>query len=131
MSEERSWKSKIFWWLVKSPVSVILFCSLVYFAFQAYVLNNQPVMNKLCMFGVLAVWGLWFVLRHMFGLLLILLLIGGGFYLYYAKDHKAETECENNGGYWNSNTKTCEEKVGVLEQIKKMWGDYKDKEQSK
>ena len=93
MSEERSWKSKIFWWLVKSPVSVILFCSLVYFAFQAYVLNNQPVMNKLCMFGVLAVWGLWFVLRHMFGLLLILLLIGGGFYLYYAKDHKAETEC--------------------------------------
>ena len=66
------------------------------------------------------------MLRHLFIILLILIVIGGGVYLYYSHSRQEQVACEQKGGYWNSNTKICEEKICpiIYENIEVWWKEF-------
>ena len=54
-----NWRRRLLISALKSPISTILILAFLYFAFQAYVLQLSPTVNKFYMFGVLFLWGFW------------------------------------------------------------------------
>lgn len=112
---------------LKSPVNTILFLAFAYFGLKAYVFGDA-FMDKLIMFGILALWMFWFIAKHMLIILMLLILLGGSAYFYYEYLHQQEKECEASGGAWNVKTKTCEEKQGFWDYIEGLWQQYKAKD---
>ena len=51
-----NWRRRLLISALKSPISTILILAFLYFAFQAYVLQLSPTVNKFYMFGVLFLW---------------------------------------------------------------------------
>jgi hypothetical protein len=70
------------------------------------------------MCGCLVLWAVWFLLTHMFFLLIVSVVVGGAAYMYYANTQRLKAECEQSGGVWNGKTRKCEEKVALTDQIK-------------
>ena len=95
--------------------------ALAYYAFQIYVLNNSPLLNKAIMLGIACLWILWFAAKNLIKLLLLLILAGTAVYGYATRDVR---KCEENGGVWNKESKTCEEKTGWLHEIQKLVEQY-------
>ena len=113
---------------LKSPINTILFLAFSYFGLKAYVFGDALI-DKLIMFGILALWMFWFIAKHMLMILLLILLLGGGAYFYYEYTHQQEKECEANGGEWNRDTKVCEERQGFWDYIENLWIQYEAKDQ--
>ena len=113
------WK-KILKRIIKSPINSIFIIALLYFGMQAFMFS-QTLSDKVAFFAVIGVWVLFFIAKQIFLFLIILLLLGGGAYLYYDYTHHEAKQCEQNGGYWNSNTQTCEEKKSSWERLKAFW----------
>lgn len=112
------WWVKLLKFCVKYPVNTLFTVASGYFASQAY-LFDQTVTMKVAFFAILGLWVFWFLAKQIFVLLIMLGLIGGGAYLYYEYQHREIKKCEESGGYWNKETKTCEEEVPLLEQAKR------------
>lgn len=114
------------WWkrLLKavffSPVNFLFIVALIYFALKAY-LFDPSITNKLIVAGIVGLWMFWFIAKHMLALFLVLLLLGGGAYLYYDFSHRESKKCEASGGYWNENTKSCEAKLSLWERAQKLF----------
>ncbi len=104
----------------------ILFLFFSYFGQNDYVFGDAMI-DKLIMFGILALWMFWFIAKHMLMILLLILFLSGGAYFYYEYTHQQEKECEANGGEWNRKTKVCEEKQGFWSYIENLWAQYKTK----
>lgn len=98
--------------------------ALAYYAFQIYVLNNSPLLNKAIMLGIACLWILWFAAKNLIKLLLLLILAGTAVYGYYGYATRDARKCEENGGVWNKESKTCEEKTGWLLEIQKLVEQY-------
>lgn len=126
MSEEnkKSTLGKILLSVITSPINIILGAALAYFAAKVYFFNGG-FLDKVYMFGVIALWMFWFIAKHMLLLMLLLIMAGGGFYWYYTWQHQAEQACKESGGVWNKQTKICEEKTGFWAKIEKLWQEYK------
>lgn len=92
--------------------------------FQIYVLNNSPLLNKAIMLGIACLWILWFAAKNLIKLLLLLILAGTAVYGYYGYATRDARKCEENGGVWNKESKTCEEKTGWLLEIQKLVEQY-------
>ncbi len=116
---------RVLWWPIKSPLTFICIVALLYFGFQAYVLDNNPAMNKLVMLAIVSAWVILFVLKHLFLLVLLVIAVGGIFYAYYQYTNRPRIECEEKGGVWVEETKTCEEKKGIMAEIQKTINKYK------
>lgn len=129
MSEENSEKSsvlkRILTWPIHYPLTAICLLALLYFGFQAYVLDNNPALNKLIMLAIVTAWLILFILKHLMVLILLLLLTGGIFYAYYQYTNRPRIECEEKGGVWKEESQTCEEKTGVMAEIQKVINKYK------
>ena len=113
---------------IKSPINSIFIVAALYSATQAFLLS-QTFSDKAVFFMVIGVWILFFLAKQLFLFLILILLLGGGAYLYYDYTHKEARQCEENGGYWNSNTQICEEKKSSCEKLKNFWEKNKSKKQ--
>ena len=116
---------KILIWPLHHPLIAICLLGLLYFGFQAYILGNNPVLNKLIMLAIITAWLILFILKHMMVLILLLLFTGGIFYAYYQYTNRPRIECEEKGGVWNEENQTCEEKKGIMAEIQKVINKYK------
>lgn len=122
--KEKSLVLRIVWFCLKSPVSVFLGAALIYYAFQAYILGNSPWINKIVMLGIVCLWFIWVIARHAFKLLLVLILVGAVLYGYYRFVNYDADRCEESGGVWNKQTKTCVEKTGWMHEIQQLIKKY-------
>lgn len=115
--------------LINSPIRSIFILALLYFGVQAFVFS-QTLADKIAFFAVIGVWILFFVAKQIFLFLVLVCLLGGGAYLYYDYTHREAKQCEQNGGYWNNNTQTCEEKKSSWERLKAFWERNKQKHET-
>ena len=76
------------------------------------------------MLGIACLWILWFAAKNLIKLLLLLILAGTAVYGYYGYATRDARNCEENGGVWNKESKTCEEKTGWLLEIQKLVEQY-------
>lgn len=113
-----SWWKKILKYILKSPVNTIFIVALLYFGVRAFAFD-QTFTKTMTFFAIAALWVFWFVAKQVFIFLIVLGLLAGGGYYYYQYLHLEEKKCEESGGYWNKETKACEEKVPLLEQAKR------------
>lgn len=122
MAEEKSsgWFGQIFGFMFRNPLSLICLAGIAYCALQTYVLNNSPFMHKAAMMGIAALWIILFIAKNMLKLFILLLIVGGLAYGWFYFEGRDKRACEENGGFWNKNTKTCEEKVSWWQQAQKM-----------
>ena len=51
-----NWRRRLLISALKSPISTILILAFLYFAFQAYVLQLSPTVNKFCFCGYSGMW---------------------------------------------------------------------------
>ncbi|MBO5442320.1 MAG: hypothetical protein J6A33_00865 [Alphaproteobacteria bacterium] len=126
MDEEKKkhWSLRFLLACLKSPVTFALIALCCYFLFQAYVLGNSAFINKAMALGCVLLWFFWFLAKNMLKLFLILVVIGLGFYGYYSVSRQEIVKCEESGGVWNKETKTCEAKLGFMEKLEKLWNQY-------
>lgn len=122
--EKRSRGVRLLVLMLTSPVNTLFTLALAYYAFQIYVLNNSPLLNKAIMLGIACLWILWFAAKNLIKLLLLLILAGTAVYGYYGYATRDARKCEENGGVWNKESKTCEEKTGWLLEIQKLVEQY-------
>ena len=118
LTPKSSRMKKIIKTIIFSPINTAFVVVLFYFAMQAYFFDPS-VANKIAFFAILGLWIFWFLAKKIFLLIAVLLLLCLGGYGYYNHLHKAQKQCEESGGYWNEETKECEEKVPLWEQIKR------------
>ena len=107
-----NWRRRLLISALKSPISTILILAFLYFAFQAYVLQLSPTVNKFYMFGVLFLWVFWYVAKNVFKVILLAVAIAYGAYTYHTYSTGEIARCELSGGTWNEEIGKCEEKTG-------------------
>jgi len=129
------WRRRLLMAALRSPISTVLILGFCYFAFQAYVLNINPAVNKLYMFGVVFLWVFWFLAKNLFKIVLLAGIIAYGAYSYYTYANRHVAECEASGGVWNEQTQKCEEKTGFWAGVLRRFHDLavyaKDEENKK
>jgi len=114
--QTNSWIKRFFTAFLFSPVNVIFIIALLWFGAKAYLW--EPVFtNKIIFFGIIGLWIFWIVARYMIILFVVLALLGGGYYAYYQYSHREIKKCEEAGGVWNKETKTCEAKLTIWQKI--------------
>ncbi len=124
-SEKNSKLKKVLSWLIHNPLTALCLLGVLYFGFQAYILNNNPALNKLIVLAIITAWFILFILKHFIVLIVIFLLSGAVFYAYYQYTNRPRIECEEKGGVWHEDSKTCEEKKGIMAEIQKAINKYK------
>lgn len=62
-------------------------------------------------------WLLWTFAKSLIKFLLFVALLAAGAFEYYQYSHRNEIVCEDNGGRWNSERETCEEKSSLWQQV--------------
>ena len=120
VSKKSAWWKRILKFVVFSPIKVIFILALLYFGAQAY-LFDPSFSNKTAFFLVVGLWILVTLVKHAVFLMIILVILGGGAWWYYQYSHQEQKQCEEQGGYWNSNTQVCEEKVSPMGKFKKIF----------
>ena len=110
---------------LRSPVSVLAIVLLAYYGFLAFVLEKDPFLNKTIMLGIVFLWGVWFFLKNIIKILLIVAIIGCGAYGWYRYANMDRIKCEESGRGWNEATQTCEEKLTFWEEIQNKWEKFK------
>ncbi|MBE6453072.1 MAG: hypothetical protein E7012_06260 [Alphaproteobacteria bacterium] len=118
-TEKKSILKRIFIWPLHHPLTALCLLAIIYFAFQAYILDNNPAMNKLVIVAIIVAWGILFILKHLIVLIMLVLLGCGIFYAYYQYTNRPRIECEEKGGIWNEDSQTCEEKSGIMAEFQK------------
>lgn len=110
---------------LRSPVSVLAVVLLAYYGFLAFVLEKDPFLNKTIMLGIVFLWGVWFFLKNIIKILLIVAIIGCGAYGWYRYANMDRIKCEESGREWNEATKTCEDKLTFWQEIQNKWEKFK------
>lgn len=105
-----------------SPINTVLLVAVLYFAVRVYFFESS-FSDKALLCGTVALWVFWFVAKQIFMLLVLLGLLGGGAYIYYHYSRLEAIKCEDAGGYWNDNTKTCEAKRSLWEKIQNFFAE--------
>lgn len=109
---------------LKYPVSVLFALAIAYYAVQAYVFGISPFINRLIVYGLVVLWILWLVARHMVKLFLLLLFAGVLLYGWNWYATREIRKCEESGRIWNEETKACEEKKTIMQRIELLLNKY-------
>ena len=126
MSNDKTNLANRLWRLcLGSPVSVLAIVLLAYYGFLAFVLEKDAFLNKTIMLGIVFLWGVWFFLKNIIKILLIVAIIGCGAYGWYRYANMDRIKCEESGRVWNEATQTCEEKLTFWEEIQNKWEKFK------
>lgn len=97
----------------------ILFVSaLAYFALLAFVLEKDPMMNKMIMLMICCLWLLWIFAKSLIKIAAAIALLAGICYGGYYVMHAKEIECKKAGREWNAKLEVCEDKKTMGEKLK-------------
>lgn len=123
MSEEekKHWSLRLLGAMIFSPINTITLLALLYFGFQAYILGNDPVLNKMIMLGIAVAWLILFLAKNLFKLILTIAVVLILFYGYYSWSRRDITACEESGGTWNAQTETCEAPQSWWQKLQNLW----------
>lgn len=124
MSEEKSqenkngsrWK-KILLFIAASPVNSLFGAAVLFYIVRILVFGQDTLLIKLEAGGVVFLWLLWTFAKSFIKILLFVTLLAVGAFGYYQYSHRNEIACEDNGGRWNSERGTCEEKSSLWQQV--------------
>lgn len=97
---------------------IIFVVALAYFALLAFVLEKDPMMNKMIMVMVCGLWLLWIFAKTFIKTLMVLALLAAMGYAGYYITHAKEIECKNAGREWNAKEQICEDKKTISEKLK-------------
>ena len=103
---------------IKYAVHIAFASSLVYFSLLAFVLEQEPMTNKMLMILTLGFWALWIFAKSLLKMAAVLVLIGTMIFAGYYVIHAEEIECKNSGRHWNKELQSCENKKTMGEKIK-------------
>lgn len=96
----------------------ILFLSaLAYFALLAFVLDKDPMMNKMIMVMICGLWVLWIFAKTFIKVMMIVVLLAVMGYAGYYIVHAEEIECKKAGREWNAKERICEDKKTMSEKF--------------
>ena len=97
---------------------VIFALALSYYALLAFVIETNPMLNKMIMVIIAGFWILWIFAKSFIKILaalaLLLTMCFAGYYIMHAD----EIECKKSGKEWNEKLQICEEKKTTGEKIK-------------
>jgi hypothetical protein len=124
MSEEKfpenkngsRWK-KILLSIAASPVNSLFGAVVLFYAARIFIFGQDTLLIKLEAGGVVFLWLLWTFAKSLIKILLFVALLAAGAFEYYQYSHRNEIACEDNGGRWNSERETCEEKSSLWQQV--------------
>lgn len=124
MSEEKfpenkngsRWK-KILLSIAASPVNSLFGAVVLFYAARIFIFGQDTLLIKLEAGGVVFLWLLWTFAKSLIKILLFVALLAAGAFEYYQYSHRNEIVCEDNGGRWNSERETCEEKSSLWQQV--------------
>lgn len=124
MSEEKfpenkngsRWK-KILLSIAASPVNSLFGAVVLFYAARIFIFGQDTLFIKLEAGGVVFLWLLWTFAKSLIKFLLFVALLAAGAFEYYQYSHRNEIACEDNGGRWNSERETCEEKSSLWQQV--------------
>ena len=92
--------------------------ALAYFALLAFVLEKDPMMNKMIMIMICGLWVLWIFAKTLITTLMVLALVAVMCWSCYYVMHAKESECKNAGREWNAKEQICEDKKPIAEKLK-------------
>lgn len=124
MSEEKSqenkngslWKKTLLS-IAASPVNSLFGAVVLFYAARIFIFGQDTLLIKLEAGGVVFLWLLWTFAKSLIKILLFVALLAAGAFEYYQYSHRNEIACEDNGGRWNSERETCEEKSSLWQQV--------------
>lgn len=124
MSEEKSqenkngslWKKTLLF-IAASPVNSLFGAVVLFYAARIFIFGQDTLFIKLEAGGVVFLWLLWTFAKSLIKFLLFVALLAAGAFEYYQYSHRNEIVCEDNGGRWNSERETCEEKSSLWQQV--------------
>lgn len=122
MSEKKkSFLRKLFGLVIRNPFNALCSVVTIYCVLQIYILKNDIVTHKIVMFGAVGAWIVLFLANHLLKVILLLIIIGSIAYGWFHFTNKDKIVCEEDGGFWNENTLSCEEKISLWEKLNKKW----------
>ncbi len=97
-------------------LSHIIFAAVAgYFAFLAFLVEKDPMINKMILIIVLGLWILWIFAKSFLKILAAIVLVAGMLLAGYYVLHADEIECKKSGREWNKELKVCEDKKSIVE----------------
>jgi len=93
-------------------------CALGYFGLLAFVMEKDPMTNKMIMVIIAGFWVLWIFAKSLLKMAAAIILVGGMVFAGYYVIHAEEIECKKAGREWNKTLQICEDKKTVGEKIK-------------
>lgn len=122
--QKQKWWKKLLSGFIKSPINWLFVIFASYYGFLAFILESRPWFNKTIFWAIIAVWILWFFLKNMLKLVLLLAVVGACFYGYYRFDNREKIACVEKGMVWNNQAESCEKKVGLRQKVQNIWYEY-------
>ncbi len=113
---------------LRSPIHTLFAIATLGCLGYIFILGNADFFYKMVLVGIVLLWLFWVIAKYVLAFLLILGMLGVGGYFYYNYSRQDMLACEQSGGYWNKNTKTCEEKRTFVQQLESMWNAYMNKD---
>lgn len=102
---------------VKYLSHIIFACALGYFGLLAFVLEKDPMINKMIMVMIGGFWILWIFAKSFLKIVFAVALLGAMLFAGYYVLHAEELECKKAGREWNKELKVCEDKKTVTEKL--------------
>ena len=72
---------------LKNPIASLFALVIAYYAAKIYIFGGDTFTNRAILYALFVAWGVYFVVRHLFKVLLALIILGGigyGIYAYYS-----------------------------------------------
>lgn len=92
--------------------------ALAYFALLAFVMEKDPMMNKMIMLMICCLWVLWIFAKSLIKIAAAIVLLGAMAYAGYYVMNAKEIECKKAGREWNAKLEVCEDKKTMGEKLK-------------
>ena len=108
---------------VKYLSHIIFACALGYFGLLAFVMEKDPMINKMIMIMIGGFWILWIFAKSFLKIVFAVALLGAMIFAGYYVMHAEEIECKKAGREWNKVEKVCEDKKSVSEKLKNAVSD--------
>ena len=97
---------------------IVFALALSYFGFLAFLLEKDPMMNKMIMVMICGFWILWIFAKSLIKIMAAIVLLGAMAYAGYYVMNAKEIECKKAGREWNAKLEVCEDKKTMGEKLK-------------
>ena len=96
---------------------IVFALALSYFGFLAFLLEKDPMMNKMIMVMICGFWVLWIFAKSLIKIMMAVALLGAIAYAGYYVMNVKRIECEKAGREWNEKLQVCEDKKTLVEKF--------------